>query len=146
MKVAKGFTLVEMLVALLALSIGLLGMAGLQLTGLRSSLSSSVRSQATYLAYDILDRVRANRGNRAEYEILYGEDPAAVAADPVAELDLQEWRDILAATLPGGEGQIEVDGEVINGVNQKDEFTIRIRWDDSRGDETKLVFVTESRL
>ena len=52
----RGFTLVEALVALLALSIGLLGVAALQMSGLRSNMSSAWRSQATYLSYDIIDR------------------------------------------------------------------------------------------
>ncbi len=58
---ARGFTLVEALVALLALSIGLLGIAGMQLTGMRANMSAGWRSQATYLGYDIIDRMRANR-------------------------------------------------------------------------------------
>src|SRR5262249_56408603 len=57
---ARGFTLIEALVALLVLSIGLLGVAALQLTSLRSNPSSSFRSQATLLAYDVVDRMRAN--------------------------------------------------------------------------------------
>ena len=58
---SRGFTLVEVLVALVVLSIGLLGVAALQLTSLRSNHSSAMRSQATFLAYDIIDRMRANR-------------------------------------------------------------------------------------
>ncbi len=61
----NGFTLVEALVALLAPSIGLLGVAGLQLSGLRNNLSAAWRSQATYLSYDIIDRMRANRDGRS---------------------------------------------------------------------------------
>lgn len=56
----KGFTLIEILIALLILSIGLLGMAGIQLQGLRGTTSSTVRSDATILANDIAERTRAN--------------------------------------------------------------------------------------
>lgn len=56
----SGFTLVEILVALLVLAIGLLGLALLQTSGLRLNTNSYSRSQATFLAYDIIDRMRAN--------------------------------------------------------------------------------------
>ncbi len=56
-----GFTLVEVLVAMFVLAVGLLGMALLQTTGLRLNTNSYTRSQATFLAYDIIDRMRANR-------------------------------------------------------------------------------------
>lgn len=56
----RGFTLIEVLVALLVLSIGLLGLAALQNTALQFNTDSYQRTQATLLAYDILDRMRAN--------------------------------------------------------------------------------------
>src|SRR3990167_4605539 len=56
----KGFSLIEVLVALLVLSIGLLGLAALQTTSLQFNTGSYFRTQATFLAYDILDRMRAN--------------------------------------------------------------------------------------
>ena len=57
----SGFTLLEVLVAMLVLAIGLLGLAGLMTSSMRDNLSASHRTQATWLAYDILDRMRANR-------------------------------------------------------------------------------------
>lgn len=56
----RGFTLIEVLVALLVLSIGLLGLAALQNTALQFNTDSYQRTQATLLAYDILDRMRTN--------------------------------------------------------------------------------------
>lgn len=56
----RGFTLIEVLVALLVLSIGLLGLAALQNTALQFNTDSYQRTQATLLVYDILDRMRAN--------------------------------------------------------------------------------------
>jgi len=61
----RGFTLLEVLIALLVLSIGLLGLAALQTTGLRSNEMASMRTTATQLAYDISDRMRANPGRAA---------------------------------------------------------------------------------
>jgi type IV pilus assembly protein PilV len=56
----SGFSLVEVLVALLVLSIGLLGLASLQTFGLRYNQQSYQRTQAVYQAYDVVDRIRAN--------------------------------------------------------------------------------------
>lgn len=56
----RGFTMIEVLVALFVLALGLLGLAMLQTTSLRLNTNSYSRTQATFLAYDILDRIRAN--------------------------------------------------------------------------------------
>lgn len=136
---ARGFTLVEAMIALLVLSIGLLGIAGLQMTGLRNNLSASWRSQATYLAYDILDRMRANRANRAAYAIDVEETPLCAPGN-VAACDLSQWKGNLATVLPGGDGTVTVSGA------DDTEITITIQWDDSRGQEAALVFTTRSRI
>lgn len=59
---AQGFTLLEVLIAVVVLSVGLLGLARLQTAGLRQNHSAFMRSQATMLAYDIIDRMRTNKG------------------------------------------------------------------------------------
>ncbi|WP_455208161.1 type IV pilus modification protein PilV [Kaarinaea lacus] len=59
-KNTAGFTLIEVLIAVVILSIGLLGMAGIQLQGLRGTTSSTLRSDATIMANDIAERVHAN--------------------------------------------------------------------------------------
>lgn len=56
----QGFSLIEVLVSLLVLAIGLLGLAMLQTTGLHFTTNSYSRTQATYLAYDLAERMRAN--------------------------------------------------------------------------------------
>jgi type IV pilus assembly protein PilV len=59
-KYVLGFTLIEVLVTIVVVSIGLLGLAGLQINGLRANVSSEARSKATLLANDIIERMRAN--------------------------------------------------------------------------------------
>jgi type IV pilus assembly protein PilV len=115
---ARGMTLIEVLVALVVLSVGLLGIAGMQMTTLRNNLGAHLRSQATVLAYDITDRMRANR-NRAidnNYLIGYGAPPTGSA---IEQIDLRTWKTTLANTLPGGDGQIQRVGNL---------FRITIRW------------------
>ncbi len=62
-----GFSLVEVLVALLILAIGLLGLAALQTQGVRFNNDAFVRTQGTTVAYDIIDKMRVNRDNATSY-------------------------------------------------------------------------------
>lgn len=98
----RGFTLLEVLIALLVLSIGLLGLAALQTSGLRSNQMATMRTLATQIAYDMTDRMRANTTGMTnlEYVIATDETPAASPAT-TAEIDLTEWR-AQVARLPGG--------------------------------------------
>jgi len=124
--VSRGFTLVEALVALLVLSIGLLGVAALQLSSLRANNSASSRSQATFLAYDIADRMRANRTQASAYAIGFG-DATAAAPGTVAEKDLQGWLTRVTGSLgAGAQAQVQDLGA--------SNFAIRLRWNDSHGD------------
>jgi len=58
--VPRGFTLIEVLVALAVLAIGLLGLAALQITGMKFNTDAYTRTQSTFAAYDIIDRMRLN--------------------------------------------------------------------------------------
>ena len=96
----------EVLIALLVLAIGLLGLAALQGQGLRFNHDAYVRTQATVMAYDIVDRMRLNRGNLANYiaECPVGGVPDPSQSSPAG--DLTFWCQSLGAQIPGGTGQI----------------------------------------
>lgn len=114
----KGFGLIEVLVALLILAVGLLGMASLQTASLQQTTGSQTRTQAILLAKDIVERIRANRPNRASYA-LAGQAAVACNSDfaitngGVAADDLNEWRNALGCLLPGGNGEIAINGDVV---------------------------------
>lgn len=130
---AGGYSLIEVLVALVVLSVGLLGLAALQQNAVRFNHDAYLRSQATVLAYDMADRMRGNR--RAALDGDYDSDfadpaPAcnsAVAAGTVVAEDIGAWRRALSCALPDGNGQIDWDGA-------SEILTISVRWDASRGD------------
>jgi len=126
-----GFSLLEVLIALLVLSVGLLGLAALQANTLQFNQSAYLRSQATSLAYDMADRMRANREaalNGDYNEALANPIPACddVAAGTVVERDLAGWRIALACALPVGNGSVLVAGGVV---------TITVQWDETRRGE-----------
>lgn len=135
----QGFTLIEVMVAVLVLAIGLLGLAGLQATAVRSNDSAFMRSQATILAYDMSDRLRANR--QAALASLYdlcSIDFSSAGCTGTAKTDLKEWEDALERSLPSG-----VVGRITHAGNV---FTITIEWDDSRGQEDPEVFSMMTEL
>jgi type IV pilus assembly protein PilV len=108
-----GFTLLEILVALIILTIGLLGLASLQATGLRNNHSAYLRSQTTILAYEMVDRMRANRP--AVLASLYNlnfTDSAPSGSQP-QNVDQQNWLNALANNLPSGDGQITCNGTAL---------------------------------
>ena len=140
-----GFTLLEVLVALIVLSIGLLGLSGLQTTGLRNNHSAFLRSQATLVTTDIIDRMRANRdaARDGDYDINYGVTPTHITCSgicsntQVAQIDVELWR-AYVDRLPAGEGQVSVaaDGQA----------EVRVRWADTRDVSNKLEVVTRAQL
>lgn len=94
----SGFTLVEVLIALIVLSIGLLGIAAMYVETLRANRSALVRTQAIALASDLADRIRANRVPADAY--------TGTGGNAQAIADLTGWNDRIEAELPGGAGTV----------------------------------------
>lgn len=125
-----GFTLIEVLIAVLVLSIGLLGLAGLQAVSIRMNHGAYMRSQATNLAYEIADSMRANRGNASTYVGTYATIPCVLTynrttSGTTGAADIAEWRNRLACLLPSGRGAIAVPAN-------SQRATITVTWDESR--------------
>lgn len=121
--ISRGFTLVEVLVTVVIFSVGLLGLAGLQATGIKLNHSSLIRSQATLLAYDVVDCMRANKANIASYS--RPDKNAAKYSTPstIAESDINNWLDNLSNGLPSGKGSITLNGN---------RATVIVEWDEAR--------------
>ena len=128
---ANGFTLLEVLIALVIFSFGLLALAALMAKGLQYNTSALHRSYASAQAYDIADRMRANRlgitaGN---YDSIsgVGSDPGCIATGctpaQMAQYDGWAWNSANAALLPSGSGSMTTDGTT---------YTITVTWDDDR--------------
>jgi type IV pilus assembly protein PilV len=167
MRTNHGFTLIEVLIAMVVIAMGLLGLAGLQATNLKNNQSAYFRSQATQLAYDIADRMRVNNTNSgADYDTKTGScltEPddakkqlclekcktAACTTAQMADYDLNNWGIKLANILPSGEGIVCKDSTPADGTvgNHKcdgtgNAFAVKIWWDDNREGSPNQLFVT----
>ncbi|WP_166216488.1 type IV pilus modification protein PilV [Pseudomonas atagonensis] len=133
--VQRGMTLIEVLVALLILTVGLLGAAAVQLNALKYTDSSRMTSQASFIAYDMMDRIRANSG--ADYTVT---PPTSGNLSVTRDQDLYDFTsNIVSFGGPTATGSITLNQRV---------YTITINWSDARAANTASAprsFVLSSR-
>ncbi len=120
-----GFTLIEILVAIVVLSLGMLAIAAAQLASLSNNRAAYERSVATMAIYSIIDVMRVNRA-----DAVAGGYNQTMAANPptgtnLSAVELQRWLNEITNSLPGGDGSVNVDG---NGA-----YTITVQWADDKG-------------
>ncbi len=143
-----GFTLLEVMIALVIFSVGLIGLAGLQSASVLDNSRSYYRIQANFLAYDILDRMRANRDQAllGNYNIGIGPVPtdplcngtsATCSPTAMAYSDRREWKQALATNLPAGNGSIS---RSLAAIDQP--FVISVQWDDNRSGTPQSITIT----
>jgi type IV pilus assembly protein PilV len=142
----SGFTMVEVLVALVVLAIGLLGIAALYLNSLQAGRTAIYRTEAVTLASDLADRIRMNRTAEAAYNVTYGTAKTAVGAcattagctdAQLATTDLADWKAAIAQRLPDGEGEVTVTAPT--GVGEPATYVVSIRWSEV-GEAAKISF------
>ncbi len=138
-----GFTIVEVLISLLILSVGLMGLATLQVVGLQNTQGGAQRAQAAFLAYDITDRMRTNPAavTAGSYNLaapVPGQGQGAIvmvdcfgaaancSTAQMAAHDLGQWQTQLRAYLNNGTGAIAT---VDNGTTTL--VTVTIQWADA---------------
>ncbi|QUN04914.1 type IV pilus modification protein PilV [Shewanella yunxiaonensis] len=144
-----GFSLIEVMVALVILVIGLIGIFNLHIVAKRASFESFEQTQAAYLANDILNRMKLNKTVLANYAGTYGVlgsetaptscDKAGVTCSPAnMELwDIYQWR-----WLFSGGAEINASGAKVGGldsttacitVGTDNSVTIAIAWKGIQG-------------
>jgi type IV pilus assembly protein PilV len=146
----RGFSMIEVLVTLLVISLALLGTAGLQAYAMRLNQGGQFRTQAVFLAADLAERIEANKlgAMAGNYDNVAGDSatytPVAVnndlclnaicAPDDLATYDLAQWQSAVAATLPQSSWTVE---QTVNGSAKTDTqactpstYTITLSWVD----------------
>jgi len=158
----SGFTLIEVMVSVLVLSIGLVGVAALQGVSLKNTQSAFMRSQATALAYDLADRMRANvisaktglydPGTAAK--VTACKSTTGCTAQDMAKHDLAEWNAAIATYLPMGQGFVCVDSTPNDGASAASaacdgsgtQIAVKIWWDDNRDGTINMTATNTERL
>lgn len=145
----SGFTLIEILVTVLILAVGSLGIASLQLAGLKYTSGSYARTQAVLLADDMANRIKSNRtlaldlqadgriGAASPYSIALGAAApgatdcllARCSSEDLADYDLDSWLTEVSRVLPAGQGEVTIN-DTQNPVTRVTErqFNIRVSW------------------
>lgn len=117
----QGIAMLEVLIAFFVLSIGLLGLAGLQIKALQFNQSSFQQSQAAIEVYDMLDRMRMNRSAVTTGGYATGGFVSTHSGNSsLADTDLTAWLTAISGNLPDGEGSVDCDSNKI--------CTVAVRW------------------
>lgn len=138
----RGVSLIEVLVTMVVVSLGLLGLAALQMLGLKAAESSHYRASAAFFAQDMVNRLRANAAaaRAGNYNLAMTAAPPTTTTN-IQDLDRKEWFEAMGRVLPAADGAIAVNGNFV---------TVTVEWDDRRGDRataaTKGTFVLETDL
>lgn len=120
-----GVSLLEVLIAVVILSLGILGLAGLQMSALRNNQSAMERSLAVMESYSIADAMRVDRSNAVAGAFNLSIEDETPSGGTFANNELAKWRTRLANSLgPGASGAIACNNT---------SCSITIRWDDRRG-------------
>ena len=144
----SGVGLIEVLVAVLLVTFGIVGLAGLQFSGTKFNHSAYLRSQGTSLAYDMADRMRANlaatyaTGFADTFDAADGPACGEALGAVTVERDVNQWKSCVEAMLPLGRARVSrlpgVDdyadqcGVTHNRTNGRDLFVIEVTWSNVR--------------
>jgi type IV pilus assembly protein PilV len=148
----RGFSLIETLVALVVMSVGLLGVAALHVDSMQRGQEGLFLTRAVLLAADMGDRIRANPLGGEDYAIDWQQQPAPAdvcadtadgpapgwpaGCDPtqMAKYDVEIWKESLAPTnalgLPAGDGRI-----LVNAATIPPTYLIQVQWRGRRATE-----------
>lgn len=139
-KAFGGFALMEVMIALFVLAVGILGAGAMQSIGIQATFGSYNRTQAMILAGDIVDRIRANRAQRASYNNIDTNNPPTPAAScltaasgcapsQIVQLDAAEWAKAFQnLRIPNGRGRIVRTGTT-------DNYVVTVNWSETVWDE-----------
>ncbi|HET9473300.1 MAG TPA: type IV pilus modification protein PilV [Steroidobacteraceae bacterium] len=145
----RGFTLVESLIALLLLSLGLLGAGVMLLESLRAHAEALRAATATRLVRDMAERIRANPHARAQYDTPAGiaggsacEFAAACDSAQRAASDLAHFISTTRATFPGADTSARIEFEPAIGPAAPDRYRISLQWRGPRDNDAVRHSVT----
>lgn len=155
-KTSAGFTLLEVMVAMVIFSIGLLGLAGIQAVALKNNNSAYTRTVSMQLAYNMADVLRTSTDNSGSVNSIYDSVSSAISGSApkscvqkngsgapdcteteLANFEIYHWKKRIEKELASGLGTITKNGEV---------YTITLMWDDEHTGATGEACGTDSKV
>lgn len=134
----RGVGLIEVLISIVVVALGVLAIIRMQTSMVQANQSALLRSQATFLVYDMADRLRVDR--ESAITGLYNrnfDDEMPSAGVSVVGTETRDWLERIDDVLPAGEGAIASNGNQV---------TVSVRWDDSRGEQVLEEFSMTTEL
>lgn len=138
---AAGMTLLEVLITLIIVSIGLLGVAALNVKTLGANRTALLRARAVLLAADMADRIRANRHPDDAYDC-GGTCRPGSGGNPVAVGDIADWTAAVAAGLPAGRAEI---ARRLPAPGTPTTYVVRVSWDEAGAGDRHAFELTVQR-
>ena len=137
----SGFSMLEVLICIVILSIGALGAAGMQVSALKDTGSANNRFRAASLATAMADSLRADRTQAVKGGADFTSSVATGSCSAVAVQPVKRWQNQIACELPGGKGGVDIDSYWKRAI-------ITVEWNDSRGTQGQMAqqFRLETRL
>lgn len=152
---SAGFTLLEVMIAMVIFSIGLLGLAGIQATAIQNNNSAYTRTVSMQLAYNMADVLRASTDNTGNIIDTFdgvdtaipssatscvqknGAGPPSCTETDLANFEIFHWKKRIEKELASGLGSISKTGDI---------YTITIMWDDEHTGATGTACSTDSAV
>lgn len=134
--IQSGISLIESLVAIVVMSLGILGILGLQLRNLADTQTSLNRAQAIRLIEDLSEKIQANPnglGSLSAYESTWNDTPTGTCATDGCTLsemgayDVKQWKDAVKATLPKGDAAIFISA-VDSAAENRRQLGVMVAW------------------
>jgi len=126
----RGSTLLEVLIAVLVLSVGLLGALKLQTLGMRQNSDSRYVLTAASLGQDAMDQISYARLTSPNWIVVKTDTAPATPATPK-----EKWLKQVQSSLPAGKAEISNDSGL---------YTVTLYWTPPGADETKAIYVVHN--
>lgn len=141
----KGFSLLEVLVAVVILAVGLLAAASMQTMALTATTTSRNSTLAVQLAEEMVDRIRVNAGSTPEIYYDLNTGSCSSLSSTTALGDCNQWRDRLQSsglTSPVGTVSVALDTPISTAAT----ITVTVTWGTTGVRRMKVITIMETRV
>ncbi|TVP53997.1 MAG: type IV pilus modification protein PilV [Halomonadaceae bacterium] len=147
-----GISLIEVLVSVLLMSVGILGVASLQMFSLKVNSEANLQSQASLQVKDIIEQIRLNPSDRNDFAVESSgcREGSVPGGSGFAGQQLAQWCRSVAATLPGGQGSVTVNNGAVTAevtwLERRDRDDVVTEGEDANEDTRRVRYSLNARV